>query len=125
MTAATLTLDAIDRELRELTEEFPERKDPSLTDGIAERRRARSALKDLIINLHQIGTSLARGDFAMAGQFAGTARPLLGAADPILKAAEQWSLFNRQVHDAHYAALREVRRAAIDPAQVHQHLDAD
>jgi hypothetical protein len=126
MTAATLTLDAIDRELRELTEEFPERKDPSLTDGVDERSRARSALKDLIIRLHQISTSLARGNFALAGQLAGTARSLLSAADPILKAAEQWSLFNRQVHDAHYAALREVRRAAIDPAQANrQHLDAD
>ena len=124
--AATLTLDALDRELRELTEQFPERKDTSLTDGVDERSRARSVLKELVISFHQISIALSRGNFTRAEELAGSALPLLRAADPTLRAAEQWSLFNRQVHDAHYAALREIRKAAIDPATAtRQHVDLD
>jgi cytochrome c peroxidase len=124
--AATLTLDALDRELRELTEKFPERKDTSLTDGVVERSRARSVLKELVISLHQVGIALSGGNFTRAGELAGNALPLLHAADPILKAAEPWSLFNRQVHAAHYAALRAIRKAAIDPSNVtRQRVDLD
>jgi len=42
----------------------------------------------------------------------------LVSAAPLLKAAEPWSLFNRDIHDAHFAALRQLYRHAIDPASV-------
>ena len=37
--AATLVVDALNRELRELTEKFPERKDSAVSGGLAERSR--------------------------------------------------------------------------------------
>ena len=38
---------------------------------------------------------------------------LIGAAVPVLlTAAEPWSLFNPAVHDAHYAALKQMLQAA-------------
>src|SRR5258708_3782082 len=35
-----------------------------------------------------------------------------------LKAAQPWSLFGRDNHDAHFAAIRALNRASIDPRSV-------
>jgi cytochrome c peroxidase len=123
---ATLTLDTIDRELRELTECFPDRKDPTLKEGVNERIAARGSLKILVLSLHEISTAVqgARFDEAMAGL--GHYRRLLESSVSTLKAAEPWSLFNRETHDAHFAALRQVYKAAIDPTSRAQlRLDRD
>jgi hypothetical protein len=42
-------------------------------------------------------------------------RGQLAAATALLKAAEPWSLFNPVVHDAHFAAMRQLYRNAVDP----------
>jgi hypothetical protein len=44
----------------------------------------------------------------------------------LLEAAEPWSLFNRQIHDAHFAAVRRLNQNAFDPARApRQRYDAD
>jgi Di-haem cytochrome c peroxidase len=113
---ATMTLDTVDRELRELTEQFPERKNATLSAGREERSRARGALKDLVLSLHQIHDALRVGHFDEAAGGLNRSRTLMSAAVPLLEAGEPWSLFNRQIHDAHFAALRQLYRAAVDPA---------
>jgi cytochrome c peroxidase/soluble cytochrome b562 len=113
---ATMTLDTIDRELRDLTEQFPERKNSIVADGVEERRDARSALKYLVLSLHQINSAMRNGRFDAAAAALVRSREMLSAAVPVLQASEPWSLFNRQVHDAHFAAVRRLYRSAIDPA---------
>jgi len=113
---AALALDTIDRELRDLTECFPDRKDPTIKGGVNERIAARGSLKELVLSLHAIGVFVrgARFDEATAGL--SRYRALLESDLPRLKAAEPWSLFNQEVHDAHFAALRQVYGAATDPS---------
>ena len=62
----TLTLDTIDRELRDLTEQFPERKSSIVAAGVEERSRARSALKYVVLSLHQIDGAMRNGHFDRA-----------------------------------------------------------
>ena len=50
-------VNTVDLELRELTEQFPEHTDPSVTGGQEERVRARAALKDLVLRLNRIGVA--------------------------------------------------------------------
>jgi len=123
---AALTLDTVDREVRELTEQFPERKNSAITGGALERARARGALKDLVLSLRDIDGAARSGRFdeAMAGLV--RSRAILAAARPLLEAGEPWSLFNRQIHDAHFAAVRRLYRSAVDPALApRQRYDAD
>jgi hypothetical protein len=113
---ATMTLDTIDRELRDLTEQFPERKNSIVTAGVEERSRARGALKYLVLSLHQINSAMRNGRFDDAAAALVRSREMLSATVPVLQASEPWSLFNRQIHDAHFAAVRQLYRTAIDPA---------
>jgi cytochrome c peroxidase len=112
----TLTLDTIDRELRDLTEQFPERKSSIVADGLEERSKARSALKYVVLSLHQVNSAMRNGHFDQAAAGVVHSRELLSAAAPVLEASAPWSLFNRPIHDAHLAALRQLYRSAIDPA---------
>ena len=112
----TLTLDTIDRELRDLTEQFPERKSSIVAAGVEERSRARSALKYVVLSLHQIDSAMRSGHFDQAAAGLVHSRELLSAAAPVLEAGAPWSLFNRPIHDAHFAALRQLYRSAMDPA---------
>ena len=113
---ATLTLDTIDREMRDFTECFPDRKDPTVNGGVDERIAARGALKQLVLSLHGIAVAIRslRFDEATAGLV--RYRKLLDNSVPALKAAEPWSLFDQQIHDAHFSALRQIYRAGTDPA---------
>jgi hypothetical protein len=113
---ATMTLDAIDRELRDLTEQFPERKSSIVSAGVEQRGQARSTLKYLVLSLHQINSAMRSGNFDEAAADLAHSREMLSAAVPVLEASEPWSLFNRQIHDAHFAAVRKLYRSAIDPA---------
>jgi hypothetical protein len=116
VSVAALALDTIDRELRDLTECFPDRKDPTINGGVDERIAARGSLKRLVLSLHAISVSIqsARFDEATAGS--SRYRDLLESSIPTLRAAVPWSLFNQEIHDAHFAALRQVVRAATDPS---------
>ena len=121
-----LAADTVGGELRELTEHFPERKNTAVTGGIAERAAARAALKQLVLAVRAIDAAAGAGQFAEAAAAYATFRAAFVAALPLLKAAEPWSLFNRPIHDAHFAALRDLSRAAIDPKlAVQRRIDRD
>jgi hypothetical protein len=108
-----LAVDTVDRELRELTEQFPDHKDPSVTGGQEERRLARSALKDLVLRLSRIGLAASAGQFDNAAAEYRNFRNLSVAAVPnLLRAAQPWSLFNPAIHDEHYGALRQMLQTA-------------
>jgi hypothetical protein len=113
---AAMTLDTVNREVRELTEQFPEQRDSTVTGGAEERVRARGALKDLVLSLHDIESAARSGRFDEAAADLSRSRALLAAARPLLEAGVPWSLFNRQIHDAHFAAVRRLNRSAVDPA---------
>jgi hypothetical protein len=119
-------LDTVDREARELTEKFPEQKNSAVTGGSQERVRARGALKDLVLSLREIESATRKGRFDEATAGLVRSRAILAAARPLLEAAEPWSLFNRQIHDAHFAAVRRLNQNAFDPASApRQRYDAD
>jgi cytochrome c peroxidase len=113
-----LAVDTIGRELRDLTEQFPDRRDPTVTDGLHERLAARAILKDTVILFRRIGAAAAAGRFDEAAEQFTTYRKLsLVALPQLLVKAQQWSLFNPMVHRAHYAALWQNLRQAAKPAQ--------
>jgi hypothetical protein len=104
-----LAVDTIGSELRELTERYPDRKNTSVSGGEQERGLARTALKNMVLILRRIDIASAEDRFTDAAAEYRNYRYLMAAAVPALLArAEPWSLFNPAVHDAHYAALRQV-----------------
>jgi cytochrome c peroxidase len=108
-----LAVHTVDIELRELTEQFPDHKDPSVSGGDEQRRGARAALKDLVLRLRRIDVAAAAGRFDDAASEYRNYRNLSIAAVPaLLRAALPWSLFNPAVHDAHYNALRQMLQTA-------------
>ena len=113
----SLTVDTVGRELREFMEMFPERKNTSVSGGADERSKARSSLKELVLDLRQIDAAAADGRFDEATSALATYRAEMSAAVPSLKAAEPWSLFDLARHDAHFASIRQLNHAAIDPVE--------
>ena len=112
----SLAVDTIGNELRELTEQYPDRKNTSVTGGGQQRALARSALKELVLTLRRIDMAVADGRTAEAAADYKNYRYLMAAAVPaVLAAAERWSLFNPAVHDSHYAALRQVMQSKHTP----------
>ncbi len=108
-----LAVDTVDLELRELIEQFPDYKDPSVSGGQGERRRARAALKDLVLRLRRVDLAAAAGHFNVAADEYRDYRNLSVAAVPnLLLAAQPWSLFDPATHDAHYRALQQTLAAA-------------
>jgi cytochrome c peroxidase len=104
-----LAVDTIGGELRELTERYPDRKNTSVSGGQQERGMARLALKDMVLALRRIDMAATEGRLEDAAAEYKNYRALMAAAVPALLAvAEPWSLFNAAVHDAHYAALRQI-----------------
>ena len=104
-----LAVDTIGSELRELTERYPDRKNTSVSGGQQERVLARIGLKELVLMLRRIDMAAAESRFSDTATEYKNYRNLMTAAVPALLAgAEPWSLFNPAVHDAHYAALRQV-----------------
>jgi cytochrome c peroxidase len=111
-----LAVDTIGNELRELTEQYPDRKNTSVSGGEQQRVLARSALKQLVLTLRQIDMAVADGRTSDAAADLKNYRYLMAAAVPALLAgAEPWSLFNPAVHDSHYAALRQVLQSKHIP----------
>jgi cytochrome c peroxidase len=120
-----LVIDAVDGELRELTERFPARKDTG-AGGREERAKARGALKEAVLSLHRLEAAAEREDLETATKRLADYRAALGAALAAMKAAEPWSLFDPKVAEAYYAARQQLYRAAIDPAlAARRRLDPD
>lgn len=113
--AAGLVVDALNRDLRELTEKFPERKDTAVSGGLAERARARSTLKELVLSLHELEGAIQAGQWDTASGALSAWRERIPPGVEAMLAARPWSLFDPQVHDAHFAALRQLYEAGADP----------
>ena len=114
MDVIALTVDTVDNELRELIEQFPDHKDPTIAGGQADRRRARAALKDMVLNLSRIELAASAGNFDEAAAELHNYRYVTSAGvGAALRAAEPWSLFNAKIHDAHYDALRQMQMLQI------------
>jgi cytochrome c peroxidase len=112
----SLAVDTIGNELRELTEQYPDRKNTSVAGGVQQRVLARNALKELVLTLRRIDMAVADGRTSDAATDYRNYRYLMAAAVPALLAgAEPWSLFNPTVHDSHYAALRQVMQSKQMP----------
>ncbi|QPF83624.1 hypothetical protein IC762_28580 [Bradyrhizobium genosp. L] len=108
----TLAVDTIGRELRELTEQYPDRKNTAVSGGEQQRVLARNSLKELVLTLRRIDMAVATGRNGDAATEFRNYRNLMAAAVPaLLASAEPWSLFNQDVHDQHYAALRQVMQS--------------
>jgi hypothetical protein len=115
----SLTINVVDNELRELIEQFPDHRDSTIAGGQAERQRARSILKDMVLNLSRVELAVTAGNFDDAAAELSNYRYKTSAGvGAALRAAEPWSLFNQKIHDAHYDALRqmEMPRTASMPA---------
>jgi cytochrome c peroxidase len=104
----SMTVETVGGELRELTEQFPDLRDTSVTGGVEERRVARSALKQIVLSLRRVDLAASTGRFDDAAAAYDDVRKLMAAAIPaVLAKAEPWSLFNPGIHEAHYDALRK------------------
>jgi cytochrome c peroxidase len=120
MDVIALTVDTVDNELRELIEQFPDHKDPTIAGGQADRRRARAVLKDMVLNVSRIELAAAAGDVDEAAAELHNYRYVTSAGvGAALRAAEPWSLFNAKVHDAHYDALRQMHVLQIAGKPAH------
>jgi hypothetical protein len=115
---AALAADTIDRELRDLSECFPESRNTAVTGGGEARSRARALLKNSVLVLRQISVSSDRTKFDEAATQLAIFRSSIGPTAEAMKTAEPWSLFDRDNHDAHFAAVRGLNRASIDPRSV-------
>jgi cytochrome c peroxidase len=108
-----LAVETVSAELREMAEAFPERKDTSVSGGRQERSLARLALKELVLTLRRIDVDTAEDRYEEAAAEYKNYRYLMVSAVPtLLMKAEPWSLFNKAVHDAHYAALQQTYQTA-------------
>lgn len=109
----SLAVNTIGLDLRELTEDYPNRHDTTVSGGLQERALARAALEELVLGLRRIDMDSAAGRFDEAAAEYANFRKLMASAVPqLLTNAQPWSLFNLPIHDAHYAALRQILQAA-------------
>jgi hypothetical protein len=107
-----LAVDTIGGELRELIEHYPDRKNTVVSGGEQERALARSALKELVLSLRRMDAAVADGRASdAAAEYRGYHDLLWAAVPAVLARASPWSLFNKPVHDRHYAALRAVMQS--------------
>jgi hypothetical protein len=82
-----LAVDTIGGELRELTEQYPDRKNTSVSGGEQERVNARMALKELVLTLRRINMAVAEGRTSDAAAEYKDYRYLMVAAVPTLLAS--------------------------------------
>jgi hypothetical protein len=86
--------------------------------GDKERNLARMALKEVVLILRTIDIDAAEGKYNDAARDYGNYNRFMTAAVPaIVGNAERWSLFNPAVHDAHYAALRQLMESKKQSAR--------
>jgi hypothetical protein len=114
----SLVVTTVGAELRELTERFPDHRNPAVAGGQQERRAARMALKDLVMMFRQIELAVSAGHFDDAAAELQKFNEWTFVEVPVLlKKAEPWSLFNSDVHDAHYGALERMLQSANRSSQ--------
>ncbi len=114
-----LAVSTIGQELRDLTEKFPDRRDPTVTGGLKERLAARAALKEVVIRFRHIGIAAAAGHFDEAETEYQEYRKLTAfALSNLLSTAQPWSLFELGVYKSHYTAMWRRLRQTQKPLQV-------
>jgi hypothetical protein len=114
----SLAVDTVGGELRDLTERIPDRWDAAVSGGDKERNLARMALKEVVLILRSIEIDAADGKYSDAARDYGNYNRFMTAPVPLIVGnAERWSLFNPVVHDAHYAALRQLMESKKQPAR--------
>lgn len=105
----SLVVDTVGGELRDLTERVPDRRNTIVSGGEDERNLARMALKEVVLILRRMNLDATEGNYNDAASEYRSYNRFMNAGVPaILGNAERWSLFNPAVHDAHYAALRQL-----------------
>jgi cytochrome c peroxidase len=107
-----LTVDSVGGEWREIGENYPGRTNTTVQGGLRERLQARIAVRDLVLSLRRIAMAVEDDDFAQAAQIYADYQQQVVAASAQLKQAERWSLFNAAVHEAHFAALKQLANLA-------------
>lgn len=101
----SLAVTGVGAELRELTEHIPDIRNTAI-GGKDERLAARAILKDLVLTLRRVDLEVAAGHIDEAMTEYRKFAQLVNFDVPVaLKKAEPWSLFNGNVHQAHYTAL--------------------
>jgi cytochrome c peroxidase len=100
-----LTVETVGHEWRELGENFPPAKDTTVEGGLSERRHARNAVFGVVLTLRRIAMASEAGKFDDAARLYAGYREKVATAATKLKAAEPYSLFNREVRAAHFRAL--------------------
>jgi len=112
--AAALVVDTLDREWRELTEKFPEPKDTSVSGGLEQRSKARVATREMVLALREIALAINEGRFDDAAAGLAQYRGRLPATVAAMEAAKEWSLFDRPLHDRHFAAIQNLYQAGTN-----------
>lgn len=100
-----LTVETVGHEWREVGENFPSAKNSTIKDGLAERRRARNTVFNLVLTLRRIAMASETGHFDQAAALYAEYRRDAAAAATTLKAAEKFSLFDPAVRAEHFRAL--------------------
>src|SRR5262249_5219651 len=105
---------------------FPDPRSPAVSGGLEERVRARGGSKSLGLLFRRVSRATQSAQFEEATAALAAYRKALDGIVPTLKAAEPWSLFNRDIHHRHFATVRQLNQAATDPALARTHrLDID
>jgi cytochrome c peroxidase len=107
-----LAADSIGNEWRELGEKFPGHSDTTVKGGLAERVRARDAIRAAVLGLRRVAMAALANDFDRAAKAYAKYQKEAATAAPILKQAEPWSLFNPELWEAHFAAIRKLANIA-------------
>jgi cytochrome c553 len=109
-----LTVQSVSDLLQDLADHYPDPAGSEVSGGTNERALARATIATLLQFLQRVNRESAAGRFDEAGADYLNYRKLTFATAPLaLQAAEPWSLFNPQLHDAHRAALRQVTDAKV------------
>jgi hypothetical protein len=104
-----LATDTIGGELRELVDDIPDLRDNTVSGGEKQRNLSRMALKEVVLILRRMEIAADTGNYGDVTKEYRTYNRFMTAAVPtIVGQAEQWTLLNPAVHDAHYAALRQL-----------------
>jgi cytochrome c peroxidase len=108
----TLDVDSVGHDIREWIEHYPERKDTSVSGGLKERNVARATLQEMLLSLRRVAILASGDDFDGAAAEYKHYLALQTASEEPLRAAQAYSLFNPDIHDAHYAAMRRIVETA-------------
>ncbi len=104
----SLAVSAVGGDLNDLRDRFPDQGDAAVSGGEKERDAARKALKEAVAILERVGSNAAGGKYDEAArEYQNYNHFISVGVRPAVGNAERWSLFNPDVHDAHYAALRQ------------------